>query len=102
MGKRLRHKDRHKNDEIAKDFLFQDDTTINNFYIYKSSLNNQYGLIYYCSLEGDSWMLRLDDLMEAICMEFLERNNVLVLTTTEQMDNHEKHLREKFENRRLG
>jgi hypothetical protein len=40
--------------------------------------------------------------MEAICMEFLERNNVLVLTTTEQMDNHEKHLREKFENRRLG
>jgi len=102
MGKRLRHKDRHKNDEVAKNFLFQDSTTINNFYIYKSSLDNQYGLIYYCSPEEHLWMLRLDDLMEPICMEFLERNNILVFTTTEQMDNHEKNLREKFQNRRLG
>jgi len=47
MGKRLRHKDRHKNDEVANNFLFQDSTTINNFYIYKSSLDNQHGLTYY-------------------------------------------------------
>jgi len=94
MGKRLRHKDRHNNDKIAKNFLFQDSATIDNFYIYKSSLENQYGLIYYCSQKGDLYMLRLDDLMETICMEFLERSNCLVFTTTEQMDNHEKNLRE--------
>lgn len=89
MGKSLRHKDRIKNDKIAESFLLQDGTTIDNFFIRKTSYDDKYGCIYYCSPEGDSWMLRLDDLMEVICGEFLERNNVLVFTTTEQITIHE-------------
>jgi phage pi2 protein 07 len=89
MGKGLRHKDRSKNDEIAKNFLFQNGTTIDDFFIRKNSYDDKYGSIYYCSPNGDSWMLNLDDLMEAICREFLERNNVLVFTTTEQIEIHE-------------
>ena len=95
MGKRLRYKDRSKNDEIAKNFLLQDGTTIDDFFICKNSYDDKYGCIFYCSPDGDSWMLRLDDLMEIICMEFLERNNVLILTTTEQMTIHENNRKKK-------
>jgi hypothetical protein len=96
MPKLLRHKDRDTNDKIARDFLFQDGTSIDDFYIWKSSPDNENGCVFYCSPEGDSWMLKLDDLMEAICTEFLERNNVSVFTTTEEMDDYEKKRREKW------
>jgi hypothetical protein len=38
-------------------------------------------------------MLRLDDLMELICLEFLEINNVLILTTTEEITSHKNNRR---------
>jgi hypothetical protein len=53
MGKGLRHKDSIRNDEIARNFLLQDETTIDDFFISKSSHDNKYGLIYYCSPQGD-------------------------------------------------
>jgi phage pi2 protein 07 len=98
MAKRLKYKFHNENDEIAKNFLLQDGTTIDDFFIYKNSYDDKYGCIYYCSPEGDSWMLRLDDLMEAICGEFLERNNVLVFTTTEQMIIHENNRKSNHNN----